>query len=925
MQRKRLLRVVCIRNRAHTLVALGAPLLLSGPVIGQITANGSRICDSTRTALAAIDASYTLADNNDKIIYAAGANDFACHPGSGIAGHTLQYRILGGSWANIPTSNGSGPFLAASGTVLTNNSTVSNAERRAKLTGDNGVYKPSAREFTTNTTLDYLGDFEDDHSEAQWALDFSTCGGGETYEFRVRWGTDDCGDQYVVYPSQITTAGAGGPATISSTANQVFFVGDPITPNSQITITDDATTPTITAANDLRVRVPSGFNMLWDKTDLSATIGGTAAAKVSSTVSYEDAGATLVLNVTGNFAAGEYVTVSDVGFMDFLAASAADNLELEVYNDDVVTATDDKSIQVGATTYRSIGTDVGTRYAFGNASTTAGSNVVTFAGGAALPADVGLGDKLTVNYGSFFDDFYDGVITGWTNIGPDSLSESGGTLRQTSAPDDSHYSIDAGAGWTDYTVTCDIMARDNDENGISFRIQDANNYYVLYQRFGQGGPNAWGLHLRKYVAGTPSDLATPVDQSGLVSEDVWYELKVELSGNNIKCYFDGALKFDVTDSTYAGGTAGVWGLSQECRWDNMLVTTGAGGPEELYVLSRDSDTQVTVQSDATGTSANQSYTIERCYNTLQAWEDDREGDLVGEGRREVGVCYNDGSFTAPLLISGSTTDADHYMHLTVAAGERHDGIQDGGACIDAQGGWGNVNAIDVEDECTRIEWLEIKNIHDAGDGIRFKASPAADNGLVASVYVHSFWQNGNAGVRTAAPNTTIRNSFFTSGTTYGILVETGCTLAVIENCTLRGSPSSGVGVSDQAGTTVSIKNTISVNHPAGKDFQLWANIAYFGNNMYSSVTGFSGPQDGGNQWPPSNLEHLFASTGTPLDLHLELSGNYAVNSGLDLSGSFTADIDGATRTDAWDMGADEARPGTDTPTPKVMAWSEIGQ
>jgi len=78
--------------------------------------------------------------------------------------------------------------------------------------------------------------------------------------------------------------------TMSSAADQQFSVGDPSTPMSTITITDAGLTPTITAANDLRVRIPAGFNMDWDTTDVTATIGGTAAAKVSTTVSYEDAG-----------------------------------------------------------------------------------------------------------------------------------------------------------------------------------------------------------------------------------------------------------------------------------------------------------------------------------------------------------------------------------------------------------------------------------------------------------------------------------------------------------------------------------------------------------------------------------------------------------------------------------------------------------
>jgi hypothetical protein len=149
------------------------------------------------------------------------------------------------------------------------------------------------------------------------------------------------------------------------------------------------------------------------------------------------------------------------------------------------------------TNYRSIGTDTGILAQTGTATITAGTSVVTFSD--TLPTDIGLGDKLTVgSAGSstlFSDDFEDGVITGWTRISGDSMNESGGTLQSDGATDDNHYTVDAGSGWTDYTVTCDFIANDNDETGISFRVQDANNYYVLYQRFGQGGPAAWGLYL----------------------------------------------------------------------------------------------------------------------------------------------------------------------------------------------------------------------------------------------------------------------------------------------------------------------------------------------------------------------------------------------------------------------------------------------
>ena len=79
---------------------------------------------------------------------------------------------------------------------------------------------------------------------------------------------------------------------------------------------------------------------------------------------------------------------------------------------------------------------------------------------------------------------------------------------------------------------------------------------------------------------------------------------------------------------------------------------------------------------------------------------------------------------------------------------------------------------------------------------------------------------------------------------------------------------------------------------------------------------------GHNQLPPKNLEHLFVDLSST-DLHLETSGHYAGNNGLDLSSVFTDDIDGTTRVDAWDIGADEGVTGTEELNPKVFSWAEV--
>ncbi len=386
------------------------------------------------------------------------------------------------------------------------------------------------------------------------------------------------------------------------------------------------------------------------------------------------------------------------------------------------------------------------------------------------------------------------------------------------------------------------------------------------------------------------------------------------------------------DNLYATGNATVAACSTVVTFGggaSLPTNVGLGdklviGADTYYVYSRDSATQVTLQVPTSTAHTSAAYAIRRAYNTLQAWEDDRDGNLVGEDRAEVGVCYNDGAFTDALVISGSTTDATHFMNLTVAEGQRHNGQRNTGARIDAQGGWGGSDAITVEDEYTQIEWLEIKGIQDAGNGVQLVAAPAADNSVVSNVFVHSCVQSGNAALRIGAQDVTVRNCLATGGTTYGVALLGGAT-AAIENCTFVGSVLSGAGVVDAIGTTLSIRNTISVNHPAGNDFVLWSGISYFGSNMYQGVTGFDpGDYQGGNQSPPADLENLLVSLASE-DYHLEASGHNAGGTGLDLSSSFIDDIDGQTRLPPWDMGADDDQTATvpGASSPRIIGWREV--
>src|SRR5439155_1398747 len=120
-----------------------------------------------------------------------------------------------------------------------------------------------------------------------------------------------------------------------------------------ITVTD-AATPGITAAQDLRIRIPATVSMSWNTALTTATLTGTGASKVAPTVSYEDGGKTLVLNVTSNFAGADQLVVSGLQYTGFTAPSAAASLQLVVSGAGGGTAaSDSRTIQVAAPTLAS--------------------------------------------------------------------------------------------------------------------------------------------------------------------------------------------------------------------------------------------------------------------------------------------------------------------------------------------------------------------------------------------------------------------------------------------------------------------------------------------------------------------------------------------------------------------------------------------
>ncbi len=527
------------------------------------------------------------------------------------------------------------------------------------------------------------------------------------------------------------SASAAPTVAVSSASNQVFVVGAGTTAISSITVTD--TPPaSIDTTGDIRIIIPAGFNMTWDTADTTATLTGAAAGKVNPSVSYEGGGKTLVLQVTSNFASGDVVTISDLGFTGFSGASSADNLELDVENNATADATDDKTIQVIVLgeNYRSVGTNAAVLYSTGTASITSGTSTVTFGGGASLPANVGQGDLLTIG-------------------------------------------------------------------------------------------------------------ATP-----------------------------------------------------------------------FYVLSRDSATQATVQGTAASTLSNLAYTIRRAYNDFQSWETARQGDLVAGSRVEVAVAYDDGDFTSPVTIDGSTTDSVRYMQITVASGQRHAGQSGVGAVLDMNN---TGTGITVSDNYTRLGWLQVRRTGGANNRAGVDVS-GATNVLLESLLVYDFNGAANAyGIHGGANSgVTVRNCVVTDGSGRGIVADDATSTLTVQNCTVFGI--TGRGVSEVLGM-LAATNTIAMG----------CTTEDFGSGLTQSYNLSSDASASGAGSLPSRAagdQFVYVLAGN-LNLHLR-AGSEAIGAGTDFAAAFTGDIDNGSRSGAWDMGADESGAwGTgQKPTPRLATWRE---
>jgi hypothetical protein len=610
---------------------------------------------------------------------------------------------------------------------------------------------------------------------------------------------------------------------------------------------------------------------------------------------------------------------------------------------------------VTAVNYRSIGSAAAPHDSGTDASINAGTRVVTLGSGETFDASVGQGDKLVITGGG------GGIVreefkAGASVTTPATVPTIGGGNNQTyvmfiASRDNADVTSVTGGGltWTERLEQCG----DDSETGtriwtaqgspgsafaaqINYTHSGGNSPLsaVLVRYSGVGpfedptGENINGesgscaaasttdtaqVTLTSTVNGSLHVTGAAIRGETVSSVSAGYSLVDSASigsGPNTtrQVVYDGEFDPAATDTFQAT-------LSSATNWAAAGIVLNPGpASSTFHILAVDSTIQATVQETASFGRSNQTYTIERVYAAIDTWEDACDGDLIGENRREVGVCYADSVFTpsSTITIDDSIVDSEHYMTLTVAPGQRHLGVAGSGVLIDGSGHGGRV--LVISDDYTVVEWLAITSF--ATDAVRMTDSPTSDGTVLANLLIYNFTTATRA--INMQSDATVRNTVIYDGRT-GIRVQDGAT-GIIENCTIYDMENSGIdGSSTAAGITV--RNTIAA-YCVPVDMEIDCTVNYFDYNMYATTAG-GFPTGANDQTPPALPEDLFIST-TPLseNLHLKPSGHTAGNTGLDLSAAFTNDIDDEVRSGAWDIGADEAIPGGGS-KPKIVRWSEV--
>lgn len=285
-------------------------------------------------------------------------------------------------------------------------------------------------------------------------------------------------------------------------------------------------------------------------------------------------------------------------------------------------------------------------------------------------------------------------------------------------------------------------------------------------------------------------------------------------------------------------------------------------------------------------------------------------NLVSLDRQTDIECHAFIDTTANISISGWTTDATRYLRIYAAEGQGHSGIFDTSKYLLRSAL--AVNGITISEDYVRIEGIQIHLTHPgtdpfgAGSCIQISGTSNAANSdirIERCIIRDGATEDGTltSGIFCGCGRTTVRNTLIygTGGASSGhngIRAEqfTNAPTVVCENCTIVDTTGCAV---QQINGTVTLTNCYSGGHSTN---------AYSGTMTrttcaHDTATVFSG-STASIAYSTANFVNV---TSGSEDLHLIVGASATLlTGGTDLSGTFTIDIDGDTRSSPWTIGMD---------------------
>lgn len=117
------------------------------------------------------------------------------------------------------------------------------------------------------------------------------------------------------------------------------------------------------------------------------------------------------------------------------------------------------------------------------------------------------------------------------------------------------------------SVKCKPVEGKGDQGcGLIWRVKDADNYYIA-----RANALEDNVHLYRVVAGNRIRFE---GWNGKVRSGVWHELAIEMVGDRIQVFYDGAKVIEARDATFAGpGKFGVWTKADSrIQFDDLTAT-----------------------------------------------------------------------------------------------------------------------------------------------------------------------------------------------------------------------------------------------------------------------------------------------------------------------------------------------------------------